>query len=86
MAKRKNNKNEPDSVFLRKIILYFILGTIWVRVQSATGVVPLPLGLGLGLYFAHHEHFQIDRKIEYATLLLAALFSYIQPIGFILLV
>jgi hypothetical protein len=33
----------------------------------------LPIGLILGIIFSAHDHFRIDRKIEYAVLLVAAL-------------
>lgn len=73
----KNQKVEPDSVYFLKILLYFILGTIWVA--STTGKRILPVGLILGLLFAHKDHFRIDRKIEYAILLVAALISLFGP-------
>lgn len=71
MAKSKTTQ-EP--AYLLKIVLYLILGTIWVKWQ---GKIILPIGLLLGLFFAHHEHFQIDRKIEYALLIIAALLGLI---------
>lgn len=83
MAKAKT-KTEFDSVYLLKIILFFILGSIWLHSRGAQfvpGVDSLPVGLLLGLVFARHDHFLIDRKIEYAILLGAALLSYISPIG-----
>lgn len=73
----KNKKIEPDSVYFLKILLYFILGTIWIA--STTGKRIVPAGLILGLLFAHKDHFRIDRKVEYAILLVAALISLYGP-------
>jgi hypothetical protein len=67
--KPRKKRKEADSVYFLKILLYFILGTIWIK---RNGQAILPIGLILGLLFASHEHFRIDRKIEYALLLLAA--------------
>jgi hypothetical protein len=43
--------------------------------------IPLPVGFALGLVFSSHEHFQIDRKIEYAALVVAMLVGYFAPYG-----
>jgi len=81
MAKKKSKTYEPDSIFFLKIILYFLLGCLWVSVGD--GVV-IPVGLFIGLVFATHDHFKIDRKIEIAVLLIASVLSYLLPIGFVL--
>jgi hypothetical protein len=73
MAK-KTRPQEADSVYFLKVLLFFILGTIWIQINGRTVV---PLGLLLGIGFSRHEHFQIDRKIEYLTLLVAALLGLI---------
>ncbi len=92
MVKRKTKKAavETDSIFLLKIFLYFLLGSLWVRFggsdDQSLQTVGLPVGLLIGLYFAKHEHFQIDRKIEYVVLLLAMVLSYIAPVGFVLVI
>ncbi|MBI3984221.1 hypothetical protein HY346_02885 [Candidatus Microgenomates bacterium] len=81
MAKRKT---EPDSVYFLKIVMFFILGAIWLKAQKfdfIPGVNALPVGLLIGLLFARHDHFMIDRKIEYVVLLAGAFLSYIAPIG-----
>lgn len=70
MPTKKRTKSESNSAYFLKILLYFILGTIWVKIAGRPLV---PLGLILGLLFSAHEHFQIDRKIEYAVLLVATL-------------
>jgi hypothetical protein len=73
-AKRaRPQKQELDSTYLLKLIMYLILGALWVRVANVAGTtqIPIPVGLVLGIIFASHEHFSIDRKIEYAVLLVA---------------
>lgn len=72
---------EYDGVFLLKIVLYLILGSLWLKLSSGNGTLPLPLGLIVGILFAFHDHFQIDRKIEYAVLLVAMLIGYFAPFG-----
>ena len=72
--KNKLKRREADSVYFLKILLYFILGTIWVR---SNGKAVFPLGFLLGIIFSSHDHFRIDRKIEYALLLLAAVLGLI---------
>lgn len=51
--------------------------------RLGTGI-SLPVGFAIGVLLASHEHFQIDRKVEYAILLIATILSYIAPIGFVL--
>lgn len=89
MVKHKKTKRsksrESDSSYFFKLVLFFILGTLWVRLLHIE-VGPfehlsVPLGLVIGLIFASHEHFQVDRKIEYAVLLVATLISFYLPVG-----
>lgn len=73
---------KSDSGYLLKIILYLILGSLWLKVSDgASWQIPIPIGLIIGLVFASHDHFKIDRKIEYAVLLVAALIGFWAPIG-----
>ena len=81
---RKSNKVEPDSVFLLKLVIYTLLGVMWLQIDINGTNLPIPFGLFVGVFLAHHEHFTIDRKIEFAVLLFAALSSYLFPIGFVL--
>jgi hypothetical protein len=67
--KTKPKRREADSVYILKIVLYFILGTIWIKYERQA---IFPLGFAIGILFASHDHFRIDRKVEYALLLLAA--------------
>lgn len=85
MAKTKKQTKsvagELDGVYLLKILLYVLLGSMWIKLSKGSTQLPLPVGLVLGLIFTSHEHFQIDRKIEYAVLIVAMLFGYFAPYG-----
>lgn len=71
-----------DGVYLLKLALYVILGSMWVKITHGDNLnIPIPIGFILGLIFATHEHFQIDRKIEYAVLMVAMLVGYFAPYG-----
>lgn len=83
-TKKKNSKapQELDSVYFLKLVLYLITGSLWLKVtQSTNAQIPVPIGLGVGLLFASHEHFQIDRKVEIAVLLVAMLIGFWAPFG-----
>ena len=81
--KAKRQKPELDSAYFLKIVLYLIVGAQWVRVVNPAGTtqLPLPIGLIIGILFASHDHFQLDRKIEYAILLVAMLVGFWSQIG-----
>jgi len=71
-AARKRIATETDSVYFLKILVFFVLGSIWVKYH---GIVVFPLGLVLGLALTAHDHFAIDRKVEYAVLIVSALLT-----------
>jgi hypothetical protein len=76
------NTQELDSVYVLKLVLYIILGTQWLWLEQANGNrIPVPVGAIVGVIFAAHDHFQIDRKIEYAVLLVAMLIGFVANIG-----
>lgn len=74
---------ELDSVYLLKLVLYLIVGAQWIRVvnQAGTSQIPVPIGLIVGFLFAAHDHFKIDRKIEYAVLLIAMFVGFWSQVG-----
>ena len=85
-SRKSNTKSRTetsfDGVYLFKMVLYLLLGSIWLKASNGEDVaVGLPIGLVVGLLFTLHEHFQIDRKIEYAIMLVAMLFGYFAPYG-----
>lgn len=65
----KSGANEPDAIYVLKILLYLVLGVIWIKIN---GRPVIPLGLIVGLLFARQEHFRIDRRVEYLVLIVAA--------------
>lgn len=67
-------KDEYETVYFLKILLYFILGTIWLAPGSHRVV---PVGVIVGLLLVQHEKLQIDRKIEYAILLIGGVLGMI---------
>jgi hypothetical protein len=78
----KNKLKETNRTYFLKLVLYLILGSLWVKVTKADSLqIPLPVGLAAGLLFATHEHFQIDKKIEYAVLLVSAFVGFWLPLG-----
>lgn len=82
MAQRKKQKRvqESDSTYFLKLVVFLILGVQWLRIEHLPDwSVPIPVGLIIGLVFASHEHFQIDRKIEYLILLIAAFVAFWLP-------
>lgn len=82
---RKKNTNvakQDDSAYFLKLVLYLIIGSLWLRIENFPDwQIPLPLGLAIGLWYASHDHFKIDRKIEYALLLVSTFVSFWLPIG-----
>ena len=72
---------ESDGSYFLKLVLYVIVGSQWVWFTADETQIPLPIGFVVGLLFASHDHFQIDRKIEYAILLIAALVAFWTQIG-----
>ena len=81
MAKAKKKKKELDSVYFLKLVMYMIVGAQWVRVTKGGMTYPLPVGLLIGILFASHDHFQIDRKVEYALLLASTFAAFWLPLG-----
>ena len=82
--KSKNQDNqELDGAFVLKLVVLVILGSLWVRFKhDGVGLhIPIPIGLIIGILLTTHEMFRIDRKIEYAVLISAALFGLTAPYG-----
>jgi hypothetical protein len=87
MAKRPTT--EPDSAYFLKLVLYVVLGSMWLKFSNPVVIGDyalngVPLGLMIGLLFASHDHFQVDRKIEYAVLILVTIVSFFVPSGIVI--
>ena len=92
MAQRKTNKKqaavERDSTYFLKLVLYIVVASFWIKfpqpiVLGNFLVHGFPLGLLVGLLFAAHDHFQIDRKIEYALLVVVTIVTFYMPAGIV---
>lgn len=86
---KKKQTTETDGAYLLKIVMYLIFGSLWLKFAAPVYIagVPftgIPIGLFVGLIFASHDHFQVDRKIEYVLLILVAIISYFLPSGIVL--
>jgi hypothetical protein len=78
MAKRK----DFEEAYFLKLVLFLVLGSLWLKVSDGSSwQIPIPVGFILGMALATHDHFKIDRKIEYAILLVAMLVGFWAPIG-----
>jgi hypothetical protein len=91
MARTKSKKQitEKDSTYFLKLVLYIVLGSFWLKfgqplVLGGFIIHGFPLGLVIGLLFASHDHFQVDRKIEYAILIIVTIITYFLPAGIVL--
>ena len=86
MAKTK--RPEGDSAYFLKLVLYVVLGSLWLKFSNPIhlgdfNLHGFPLGLLVGLVFASHDHFQVDRKIEYAVLIIVTIVSFFLPTGIV---
>lgn len=61
---------ESDFAFLVKSALYLILGSSWIAFGDHRWI---PLGVIVGFVFSKIEILRINRKIEYALLVVGAL-------------
>ena len=89
MAKSKKTVVEKDSTYFLKLVLYIIVASFWLKFQSPISLggfqlYGFPLGLFIGLIFASHDHFQVDRKIEYAILIVVTILTFFVPAGILL--
>lgn len=80
--KIKKKSREADSAYFLKIVLYLIVSSMWLRIQyGEVGELPIPVGAAIALLFAMHDHFQLDRKIEYALILVSMFAAFWLPVG-----
>ena len=87
ITKKRISSKDLDSVFVLKMALFLILGSQWLYIVNpvSDAQLPLPIGAAIGVIFATHEHFKIDRKIEYVILLLAMFIGFWLPMGITIL-
>lgn len=71
MAKKPTSL-ETDGAYLLKVLLYLVVGLIWVQYERQS---VFPLGLVVGFLFTRHEHFKLDRRMEYVILIFASIIA-----------
>lgn len=82
ITKKHASTGDKDSAYVLKLVLYLIIGSQWLRIsRGSQWQVPIPYGAIVALFFAGHEHFKIDRKIEYAVIILAMFVGFWIPPG-----
>ncbi len=88
--KGRENTYESDSTYLLKLIVVVLLGTFWLKFAQPMEIgsfvmTGIPLGLLVGVVIvSRFEHFQYDRKIWYAILVVITVISYFVPAGIVL--
>ena len=90
VSKKKTN-DERDSVYFLKLVFYVVIGAVWLRFDQPLNIGDgqllingFPIGLIIGLAFATQDHFRIDRKIEFAILVLMSIISFYLPLAIML--
>lgn len=88
-SKKKSQSVEADSAYFLKLVLYILLGATWIKfsIPLTLGSFQLngaPIGMLFGIVLAAHDHFAIDRKIEYAILIVMMVLTYFLPAGIVL--
>lgn len=87
---RTGEGNEPDSTYLLKLVVYVLLGTLWLKLAQpivwlGLPVGGIPFGLMLGLVLVRwFEKYQTDRKIWYAILVVVTIIGYFVPAGIVI--
>lgn len=82
IKRKRIKKINQDGFYFLKITLYLLAGSLWLKVSTKNGLfIPLPVGLLLCLFFARNERIQIDRKIDYAVILIASIVGFWAPYG-----
>lgn len=86
--KKKQTPVERDSTYFLKLVLYIVVASFWLKFPTPIQIGDFqlhgfPLGLFIGLLFAAHDHFQMDRKIEFATLIVVTILTFYVPAGIV---
>ncbi|MFI5212795.1 MAG: hypothetical protein ACHQTE_02430 [Candidatus Saccharimonadales bacterium] len=81
---------ESDSTYLLKLVVFVLLGTLWLKFQQPVTWMNIPLtGIPLGLFIGlllvtRFEKYQFDRKIWYAILIVVTIICYFVPAGIVI--
>ncbi len=80
-TKQKRAKTTEGNYFL-KLVIFLILGFFWIKIGvPGSWQIPIPIGLIIGLFLINSGRFKIDKKIDYAILLVAMLVGFWAPVG-----
>jgi hypothetical protein len=82
-VKKRQVPGELDGIYLLKLVMILVVGSMWVRFVSEGHryQIPIPVGLLIGLVFVMREKYKVDRKIDYALLLLAMFVGFWTQVG-----
>lgn len=89
---RRGNENifESDSTYLLKLVVFVLLGTLWLKFSHPVTWLNIPfsgipIGLLVGLLLvSRFEKYQFDRKIWYAILIIVTIICYFVPAGIVI--
>lgn len=88
-SKARTSTGELDAIYILKLTILLILSSTWVHIGLGSGntrTSSWPLGAVVAIALAMHDRFKIDRKIEYALILLAMFAGYWLSPGITILV
>lgn len=81
---------ESDSTYFLKLVVFVLLGTLWLKFQQPVSWLGIPLnGIPVGmlvglLLVGRFEKYQSDRKIWYAILIVVTIICYFVPAGVVI--
>lgn len=81
---------ESDSTYFLKLVIYVLLGTLWLKFALpitwlGIPIGGIPVGMLVGLILVRRfEKYQSDRKIWYAILLVVTILSHFVPAGIVI--
>ena len=84
-----DSPNIKDGDFFLKLVIYVILGAVWLRFASPLQIGSFqlngaPLGMMVGVIVASRDKNTVDRKIAYAVLLVMMILTYFLPAAIVL--
>jgi len=89
-ASSKERVFETDGTYFLKLVVFALLGTLWIKFQQPISWFGLPfnavpVGFLVGLLLVRKfEQYQTDRKIWYAILLVVTIVCYFAPAGIVI--
>lgn len=81
---------ESDGTYFLKLVVVVLLGTFWIKFEQPVEwlgipVYAVPVGVLIGLLMIRaFEHYQSDRKIWYAVLIVVGIVCSFAPAGVVI--